>query len=1004
MNQPLSRLLSLGILLIFLTIGITVYAQSEPLQPDCAVTYELLGGQGFNFGGQGFNFGGQGFNFGGQGFNFGGQGFNFGGQGFNFGGQGFNFGGQDYSDPDLVRTEVINNATDPVWIANLINGLGVPEGANYGATKAGVIIVDIGEPTDITSHMFLVKSVFDDLASTLDMTHIRVETINIATPTINYRVDAIATAIDNKVQSLRADGYLNNVINMSLAFIPCADPVTGFDINNFVDMVEESQQQSSEITDGAVTPIFECVVEASYGKLYARFGYDNDNTVSTRIRLGWHSNVILGAWGYTIPPMIFETGQHTGIIEIPFKHHVTWSIKGPDGITRSATANKHATRCDEPLPSANQSIHPILECVYTASNGHLIARFGYLNNNDRTVYIAKYSKNKFVPHPGYRGQVTYFLPGRRINAFEVAFSGGAPLRWKVRGPDGVMREAIAPAEPIPCTNDSPLLSLGDYLGQIGVADAEIIPTIVGYVNDTTDISPLRNLLQAYLIESANPGSQYNTTAVASSGNYRFWTDILGVVPPDGPFAPARWPEVIAVSASLENPNQIWAFSQHGDIMTHGVSYELDLDGDGVPDNFYVSGTSIAAPAVSLVLAQFGKFADACIYPTIGGSVYPPIRNINPANRLTNFVLESDPLPLNCDVPVNTPPVADDISVTTDEDTSVLITLTGFDAEDDDLVFEIVPETGPTNGSITGAAPNLNYIPNEDYNGSDTFEFSVSDGYETDTGIVTITINPVNDAPVAHNTVIVLDEDTSIVITPQATDVDEDELTFEFTQPENGQVVFDIDYNFLYTPGENFNGEDSFTFTASDGVASSEPATIDIVVNSVNDLPTLDLGAFDTDGDFLDGSVTIEPTYGVLSGEPASPFLFYTPDDEAATDSFEYTLTDGEVTYAVTVTIAVSPNSTANTVPFAEHDSISTPLNTSVTISVLDNDIDSDGDTLSVVSVISPTPAGGEAVVNEDNTVTYTPQDGFVGVDTFSYVITDGTQFAIASISVTTGSE
>ena len=96
---------------------------------------------------------------------------------------------------------------------------------------------------------------------------------------------------------------------------------------------------------------------------------------------------------------------------------------------------------------------------------------------------------------------------------------------------------------------------------------------------------------------------------------------------------------------------------------------------------------------------------------------------------------------------NTAPVAEDQSVTTDEDTAVNITLNGTDADGNFLNYTVID--GPTNGSLDGTAPNLTYTPNSNYNGPDSFTFSVNDGFgDSNIATVSITVTPVNDAPVA----------------------------------------------------------------------------------------------------------------------------------------------------------------------------------------------------------------------------------------------------------------
>ena len=90
-------------------------------------------------------------------------------------------------------------------------------------------------------------------------------------------------------------------------------------------------------------------------------------------------------------------------------------------------------------------------------------------------------------------------------------------------------------------------------------------------------------------------------------------------------------------------------------------------------------------------------------------------------------------------PPNTPPVADDKVVATNQDTPVAVTLTGSDDDGDSLTYAVV--AGPANGTLSGAAPNLTYTPNAGFSGSDSFTYNANDGTDaSNTATVTITVN------------------------------------------------------------------------------------------------------------------------------------------------------------------------------------------------------------------------------------------------------------------------
>ena len=164
---------------------------------------------------------------------------------------------------------------------------------------------------------------------------------------------------------------------------------------------------------------------------------------------------------------------------------------------------------------------------------------------------------------------------------------------------------------------------------------------------------------------------------------------------------------------------------------------------------------------------------------------------------------------------------------------------------------------------SGTAPSLTYTPALNYNGSDSFTFSVSDGHGgTDTGVISITVTPVNDAPVADDQSLSTPEETALPVTLTATDVDGDPLSFEVTvQPLHGTLSGTAP-SLTYTPALNYNGSDSFTFSVSDGHGGTDTGVISITVTPVNDAPVGVNDAYETDEDTL---LTVAAP-GVLSND------------------------------------------------------------------------------------------------------------------------------------------
>ena len=353
------------------------------------------------------------------------------------------------------------------------------------------------------------------------------------------------------------------------------------------------------------------------------------------------------------------------------------------------------------------------------------------------------------------------------------------------------------------------------------------------------------------------------------------------------------------------------------------------------------------------------------------------------------------------------PTANSQSVTTNEDAAKAITLTGTDPDNDPLTFIVV--TNPSHGALSGTAPNLTYTPAANYNGADSFTFKVNDGSgDSNIATVSITVNPVNDAPIANGQSVTTNEDTPKAITLTGSDVDGDTLTFSIVSGPAHGTLSGAPPNVTYTPASNYHGSDSFTFKANDGTADSNIATVSITVNSVNDAPIanaqsvttnedtakpITLTASDVDGDTLVFSVVGNPAHGTLSG--TAPNLTYTPTSNYnGSDSFTFKANDGTADSNIaTISITVSA---VNDAPTADAQSITTNEDTAKNVTLTATDVDSDTLTFSVVA----NPAHGSLSGTVPN-LTYTPAADYNGSDSFTFKANDGTVDSnIATVSIT----
>jgi hypothetical protein len=182
-------------------------------------------------------------------------------------------------------------------------------------------------------------------------------------------------------------------------------------------------------------------------------------------------------------------------------------------------------------------------------------------------------------------------------------------------------------------------------------------------------------------------------------------------------------------------------------------------------------------------------------------------------------------------PVNDAPVATSMSTSVNEDANTVVTLSGTDIEGNPLTFTIV--TNPAGGSLSGTLPNLTYQGDLNYNGLDSFTYRANDGTVDSTNIatVTITVNPVNDAPVAQDGSVTTRKKTNVGGQAIAIDVDGNALTYRITTlPTKGTVTIDPATGaFSYRPHTTTTGSDSFQFRANDGAVDSGVGIIAVTI-------------------------------------------------------------------------------------------------------------------------------------------------------------------------------
>ncbi len=363
---------------------------------------------------------------------------------------------------------------------------------------------------------------------------------------------------------------------------------------------------------------------------------------------------------------------------------------------------------------------------------------------------------------------------------------------------------------------------------------------------------------------------------------------------------------------------------------------------------------------------------------------------------------------------NAVPTAESQSVSTDEDIPLGITLAATDTDTDALTYAIV--TAPLHGTLSGTAPNVTYTPEEDYNGTDSFEFIANDGQaDSEPATVSITVNPVNDAPVALDDAYSVSEDATLTVSAPGvlandTDIDGDALSATLTSDvSNGTLALTSDGGFAYVPHADFAGTDTFTYTVNDGVVPGNVATVSILVSNENDVPIavaddgegygtdedtlLTVSApgvlsndTDVDGDALSATLTSDVSNGTLALTSDGSFTYLPDENFHGTDSFTYKAYDGEV-YSGTVTVSITVNP-VNDAPVAEGQALDVPEDTELNGIVSATDIDGDALTYEAITV----PIHGTLIFSElTGAFTYTPEEDYNGTDSFIIKANDGTE-------------
>jgi VCBS repeat-containing protein len=271
--------------------------------------------------------------------------------------------------------------------------------------------------------------------------------------------------------------------------------------------------------------------------------------------------------------------------------------------------------------------------------------------------------------------------------------------------------------------------------------------------------------------------------------------------------------------------------------------------------------------------------------------------------------------------VNSAPVALADSASTNEDTTVIINVLANDQDANGDALSATVVTGPQHGTLVkNANGNFSYTPTKDWYGTDSFTYLASDGKaSSNVATVTITVKPVNDAPVASNASYTVKKDGSIKIDLRslASDVDGDCLTITLTNPAKGTLTKNADGTYTYKPNKGYTGNDSFSYTVSDGKLSATGSISLKVASNVESCQTS--GAAATAAATTTATSTVASTTSAKTASSASIVVTSSAQSSKAASSSEddqgihYVVTNSgaQASSATTSAPAATPTSTTS---------------------------------------------------------------------------------------------
>jgi VCBS repeat-containing protein len=387
------------------------------------------------------------------------------------------------------------------------------------------------------------------------------------------------------------------------------------------------------------------------------------------------------------------------------------------------------------------------------------------------------------------------------------------------------------------------------------------------VNDTYGVRQGHGLTvvgPGVLGNDLNPSGQTMTTVLVSNPQHGTLT-----LNADGGFTYQH-------DGSASTQDQFTYKARSGGVDSNTATVTLNISPDNVPhatNDAYavVHGGTLTVPAPGVLANDFDLDADPLTAVLATGPLHGTLTlNANGSftyvhngsntlsdtftYRASDGITQSTPATVTITVGPDAAPVAVNDAYTVAEGATLTVNPPGLFANDTDADTPIgqwtaTVVTPPTHGTLNlTSGGGFVYVHDGSETTSDSFVYHVSDGIAfSNNATVTITVTPVNDAPVANDDSYSTNEDTPLTVPAPGvlgndTDADSGSITATLVaNVQHGTLALNPNGGFTYTPAANYFGPDSFTYTATDGAATSNTATVTINVVAVNDVPSFTAG-------------------------------------------------------------------------------------------------------------------------------------------------------------------